>query len=84
MDYARFGSADDEYWMRRPSGQYVWKRVADAGIPTADLAELERKATRVLSFAQDGFDAAERAKAREEAENREADEPDDWNEEDFV
>lgn len=84
MEYARFGPEDDQHWLRRPSGQYVWKRVEDNDIPAADMAELERKEARSLSFAQDGYDAAERARAREEAENLKADEPDDWNEEDFV
>ena len=84
MEYARFGPEDDEGWVRRPYHQFVWKSVDEADIPVEDLAELARKAARVKSFELDGYDAAERAKAREEAENRKAEEPDDWNEEDFV
>ncbi len=84
MEYARFGPADSEVWLRRPSHQFVWKEVDESDIPVEDLAELARKAARVKSFALDGYDAVERAKAREEAENRLGDEPDDWNEEDYV
>ena len=84
MEYARFGPADDEGWLRRPNHRYVWKPVAEEEIPVEDLADLKRKAARVQSFAKDGFDAAERAKAREEAENVKTEAPDDWNEEDFV
>jgi len=80
LEYTRFG----EGWVHRPDAQYRWKPVAEDDIPEEERALIKKQELRRTSFKMDGFDAAERAKARKEAENRKTEEPDDWNEEDFV